>query len=638
MLGISKNMTRLRQLYEMRKSLLGNTSFISEEQKQEFMDLIKEIDSVEQKDYLVLLASKTYSTTSNADELKRLKELVELIDERYKSRQEMAEDFRRIFRSDIDFADEINEYDKVDIYRQKIIYLESITNNEHAIDDNKKLISDLSVELSKEYEHKKENNRVNKRLEEELFNKLTIKTNLAENNTYDLVSVIDMELSKFKLKMSDLLENNSLLKEKMGVAKEESSKAKEKYHTALISYNANKEYGGNILANYRVLGEIKKEYYTCRYYEILLGICALVIPLKESDYDNLIGKRYRLIKLLDERKSLRNELEIRTYDRLSNLYNEVNEQCKRLLGQGNNIDNIDDLEHRIAILTHQIDDLERNNQELLESIKSLDKELVSEKLKIKFFDMKPEDSMVIAIESIPKQINLDIVKFKTRNVLATVYELLINKNKEQKKVMPEPIQVQEEDRKEPILPKFDLPIIDDEKLIDDDKEPVVEDNISLDIPKVEDSSEIVSNDDSYVNPEITIEEVETEKPVEEPVSIIKEEPILTEESDIFEEDNVPVLKDDDEPVILSGLDDLNEDKEIDDADLFINDNDEDNLDVGMIFPNDDKSDDKSTDDNLFWPQIEMPEVKKHEEPKIDLEKTQELSLDEQVERFLKSSD
>ena len=58
----------------------------------------------------------------------------------------------------------------------------------------------------------------------------------------------------------------------------------------------------------------------------------------------------------------------------------------------------------------------------------------------------------------------------------------------------------------------------------------------------------------------------------------------------------------------------------------------------MIFPNDDKSDDKSTDDNLFWPQIEMPEVKKHEEPKIDLEKTQELSLDEQVERFLKSSD
>ena len=168
MLGISKNMTRLRQLYEMRKSLLDNTSFISEDQKQEFMDLIKEIDSVEQKDYLVLLASKTYNTTSNADELNRLKELVELIDERYKSRLEMNQDFKRIFKSDIEFADDIKEYDKVDIYRQKIIYLESITNNEHAIEDNKKLISDLSVELSKEYEHKKENNRVNKKLEEEL--------------------------------------------------------------------------------------------------------------------------------------------------------------------------------------------------------------------------------------------------------------------------------------------------------------------------------------------------------------------------------------------------------------------------------------------------------------------------------------
>ena len=624
MLGMSKNMTRLRQLYEMRKSLLDNTSFISEDQKQEFMDLIKEIDSVEQKDYLVLLASKTYNTTSNADELNRLKELVELIDERYKSRLEMNRDFKRIFKSDIEFADDIKEYDKVEIYRQKIIYLESITNNEHAIEDNKKLISDLSVELSKEYEHKKENNRVNKKLEEELLNKITIKTNLAGNNDYDLVSVIDMELSKFKLKMNDLLESNSLLKEKMGTAKEESSKAKEKYHTALISYNANKEYGGNVLENYRILGEIKKEYYTCRYYEILLGICALVIPLKESDYDNLIGKRYRLIKLLDERKSLRNELEIRSYDRLSNLYNEVNEQCKKLLEQGNNIDNIDDIEHKIAVLTSQIDDLERDNQELLENVKSLDNDLTSEKAKVKV-NMRPENNMIIAIENVPRQMNLDIVNFKTRSVLAKVNELLDNKAKEKK--VSKPVEELNDTLEGPIIPEFNLPMIDDEKSINENKKPVVED-----------SKEISSNDDSYVNPEITIEEVEKEKPVEEPVSIIKEEPVLTEEDDIFEDDDTPILKDDDEPVILSGIDDLSDGKKIDNADLFINDNDEDNVDVGMVFPNDDKLDDKSTDDNLFWPQIEMPEIKKPEEPKIDLEKTQELSLDEQVEQFLKSSD
>ena len=624
MLGISKNMTRLRQLYEMRKSLLDNTSFISEDQKQEFMDLIKEIDSVEQKDYLVLLASKTYNTTSNADELNRLKELVELIDERYKSRLEMNRDFKRIFKSDIEFADDIKEYDKVEIYRQKITYLESITNNEHAIEDNKKLISDLSVELSKEYEHKKENNRVNKKLEEELLNKITIKTNLAGNNDYDLVSVIDMELSKFKLKMNDLLESNSLLKEKMGTAKEESSKAKEKYHAALISYNANKEYGGNVLENYRILGEIKKEYYTCRYYEILLGICALVIPLKESDYDNLIGKRYRLIKLLDERKSLRNELEIRSYDRLSNLYNEVNEQCKKLLEQGNNIDNIDDIEHKIAVLTSQIDDLERDNQELLENVKSLDNDLTSEKAKVKV-NMRPENNMIIAIENVPRQMNLDIVNFKTRSVLAKVNELLDNKAKEKK--VSKPVEELNDTLEGPIIPEFNLPMIDDEKSINENKKPVVED-----------SKEISSNDDSYVNPEITIEEVEKEKPVEEPVSIIKEEPVLTEEDDIFEDDDTPILKDDDEPVILSGIDDLSDGKEIDNADLFINDNDEDNVDVGMVFPNDDKLDDKSTNDNLFWPQIEMPEIKKTEEPKNDLDKTQELSLDEQVERFLKSSD
>ena len=437
--------------------------------------------------------------------------------------------------------------------------------------------------------------------------------------------------------MSDLLENNNLLKEKMGVAKEESSKAKEKYHTALISYNANKEYGGNILANYRVLGEIKKEYYTCRYYEILLGICALVIPLKESDYDNLVGKRYRLIKLLDERKLLRNELEIRTYDRLSNLYNEVNEQCKRLLEQGNNIDNIDDLEHRIAILTHQIDDLERNNQGLLENIKNLDKELVSEKPKIKFFDMKPEDNMVIAIESIPKQINLDIVKFKTRNVLATVYELLFNKNKEQKKIIPEPIQVQKEVHEEPILPKLDFPIIDSAKQAEPimkDKEPVVEDNIPFQIPVVDsDNEEGSSTSEEYVNPEITIEEVEKNESIQEPV-IIKGEPILSEEKDIFEDDNTPMLKEEAAPIVVPEVKDAVQENEPINTDLFTNDKDEDKIDVGMIFP----KDNSSIDNNLFWPQIEMPEVKKHEEPKIDLEKTQELSLDEQVERFLKNSD
>ena len=636
MLGISKNMTRLRQLYEMRKSLLGNTSFISEEQKQEFMDLIKEIDSVEQKDYLVLLASKTYSTTNNSDELKRLKELVELIDERYKSRQEMVDDFKRIFRSNIEFDDDIKEYSKVDIYHQKITYLESITNNEHAIEDNKKLINDLSVELSKEYDRKKENNRVNRKLEEELLNKITIKTNLAGNNAYDLVSVIDMELSKFRLKMSDLLENNSLLKEKMGTAKEESSKAKEKYHTALISYNANKEYGGNILENYRVLGEIKKEYYTCRYYEILLGICALVIPLKESDYDNLVGKRYRLIKLLDERKSLRNELEIRTYDRLSNLYNEVNEQCKRLLEQGNNIDNIDDLEHRIAVLTNQIDDLEKNNQELINNIKNLDQELTNEKPKVKVSNMRPEDNMVIAVESIPKQMKIGIINFKTRKVLATVYELLLNKNKEQEKVIPEPIQIQEEVHEEPILPKFDLPIIDsvkqDEPIVEN-KEPVVEDDIPFEIPMVDSVEEKSPTSEEYVNPEITIEEVEKNEPIQEPV-IIKGEPILNEEKDIFEDDNTPMLKEEEAPIVIPEVKDAVQENEPINTDLFTNDKDEDKIDVGMIFP----KDNSSIDNNLFWPQIEMPEVTKHEESKIDLEKTQELSLDEQVERFLKSSD
>ena len=635
MLGISKNMTRLRQLYEMRKSLLDNTSFISEEQKQEFMDLIKEIDSVEQKDYLVLLASKTYSTTNNSDELKRLKELVELIDERYKSRQEMVDDFKRIFRSNIEFDDDIKEYSKVDIYRQKITYLESITNNEHTIEDNKKLINDLSVELSKEYDRKKENNRVNRKLEEELLNKITIKTNLAGNNAYDLVSVIDMELSKFRLKMSDLLENNSLLKEKMGTAKEESSKAKEKYHTALISYNANKQYGGNILENYRVLGEIKKEYYTCRYYEILLGICALVIPLKESDYDNLVGKRYRLIKLLDERKSLRNELEIRTYDRLSNLYNEVNEQCKRLLEQGNNIDNIDDLEHRIAVLTNQIDDLEKNNQELINNIKSLDQELTNEKPKVKVSNMRPENNMVIAIESIPKQMKIGIINFKTRKVLATVYELLLNKNKGQEKVIPEPIQIQEEVHEEPILPKFDLPIIDsvkqDEPIVEN-KEPVVEDDIPFEIPMVDSVEEKSPTSEEYVNPEITIEEVEKNEPIQEPV-IIKGEPILSEEKDIFE-DETPMLKEEEAPIVIPEVKDTVQENEPINTDLFTNDKDEDKIDVGMIFP----KDNSSIDNNLFWPQIEMPEVKKHEEPKIDLEKTQELSLDEQVEQFLKSSD
>ena len=586
MLGISKNMTRLRQLYEMKKSLLGNTSSISEEQKQEFMDLIKEIDSVEQKDYLVLLSSKTYSTTSNSDELKRLKELVELIDERHKSRQEMVEDFKRIFKSNIAFPDEIKEYDKAEIYRQKITCLKSITNNEHTIEGNKKLISDLSVELSNEYEHKKENNRVNKKLEEELFNKITIKT-------------------------------------------------KEKCHTALISYNANKEYGGNILANYRVLGEIKKEYYTCRYYEISLGICALVIPLKESDYDNLVGKRYRLIKLLDERKSLRNELEIRTYDRLSNLYNEVNEQCKRLLEQGNNIDNIDELEHQIAILTHQIDDLERKNQELFENIKILDKELVSGKHKINFFDIRPEDNMVIAIESIPRQINLDIVKFKTRNVLATVYELLLNKNKEHKMVMPEHIQVQEEVHEEPILPKLDFPIVDNikqTKPIVEDKKLVVEDNVPFKIPMVDSDDEgSNSSNEDYVNPEITIEEVEKSEPIPEPI-IIKEQPILSEEEDIFEDDNTPILKEEEAPIAIPEVKDAVQEKRPNNTDLFINNNGEDKIDVGMVFPNNDSS----IDNNLFWPQIEMPEVKKHEESKTDLEKTQELSLDEQVERFLKS--
>ena len=99
------------------------------------------------------------------------------------------------------------------------------------------------------------------------------------------------------------------------------------------------------------------------------------------------------------------------------------------------IDNIDDIEHKIAVLTSQIDDLERDNQELLENVKSLDNDLTSEKAKAKV-NMRPENNMIIAIENVPRQMNLDIVNFKTRSVLAKVYELLDNKVKEKKVSKP----------------------------------------------------------------------------------------------------------------------------------------------------------------------------------------------------------
>ena len=139
--------------------------------------------------------------------------------------------------------------------------------------------------------------------------------------------------------------------------------------------------------------------------------------------------------------------------------------------------------------------------------------------------------------------------------------------------------------------------------------------------------------EEYVNPEITIEEVEKNEPIQEPV-IIKGEPILSEEKDIFEDDNTPMLKEEEAPIVIPEVKDTVQHKELIDADLFTNDKDEDKIDVGMVFPNDTNS----IDDSLFWPQIEMPEIKKPEKPVVDLEKTQELSLDEQVERFLKSSD
>lgn len=622
MLGISKNMTRLRQLYEMRKSLLDNTSFISEDQKQEFIDLIKEIDSVEQKDYSVLLASKTYSTTNNYDELKRLRELVELIEERHRSRMEMVVDFSRIFRSDITFNEEIKEFDKLDIYSKKIAYLESITNNEHTIDNNKKLINDLSIELSNEYEHSKENNRINKELEDKLLNKITIKTNLSTNKEYGLVSIIDVELNSYKLKLSDLLGDNNLLKEKLSDAKEESSKAKEKYHTALISYNANKEYGGNILESYRVLGEIKREYFTSRYYEILLGICALVIPLKESDYDNLVGKRYRLLKLLDERKSLRNELDIKTYDRLSNLYNEVNVQCRRLLEQGNNIDNIDELEHNIALLTNQIDNLESENNKLLNNIKQLDNDITNDNTKVKKINVRPDNNMVIAIENVPNIMNLEIINFKTKNVLEKVYELFNTKNKVQGKI--ETVLKQDDVNEELDLSTIDIPIMDIEK-------PVVEENSFGDLPVIVNDEEVPIINDIRINPEISIESIIEPESFEEPVYITGEEPILIEEEDIFEDTEKSDIKE--EPtVILEENNDLYTENEPMDLDLFTIDGDEDNFDVGMIFPNDEK---ESIDDSLFWPQVDVSELK---EPQQELEKTQELSLDEQVERFLKNLD
>ena len=492
--------------------MLGNLRN-REDTLREYEDTAREIDKIKKNVYEELLASKMYTTVSLEEEVTRLKDLINFIENRVKERNDFVDDYIKITSNFLDGLDRVSLEDELDVYKTRYNNIEEYLNN---CDEIKKLnirLKELRDELEEKYENKANNELINSKLEDELieeFNRVISKSEYYSGLDY---TDIDLELTKLD---ESILDKKSVL------------------DTFMSSYQA--------LVSAGISGAEREEYSSyvqdarLNYYEdiekrCILNIYKLILD-KQIDYDKLYDKRISIDNILNERDVLRKSLEISKRDYLEYFINLCREQLSIIKSQKFNMENIDKLILEITDCESKLERLEEANKRdeivrlldeysidtvEIEKIELPDEKMVHEEVE-KSIEKKPAN-MVIKMKD-PIKINVKTASDTAKLVMKKVVIVLEPKKfgNQRDKLREAELELEREKLELANKREIELNKIEENKLSNNDN--VIEDlsnNISDDVNKKEDnynndiedfdlSNSIFENSDDVFENEVKEEE------------------------------------------------------------------------------------------------------------------------------------
>lgn len=493
----------------------SNGEIVSEDTLQSFEETAKKIDESANVEYEKNIKNLYYTTSTLEEESRRLAKLISIIEERLEERKNLLIDYRETTNRILEALGYIKDEDKLDDYVIREKNIKTYLSNKENIIKIQQELKKMHEELDTRYNDKETDESNNFELEDDLL--LTYKDIVSSSLYPDVLSAVDIDFELEKLRPSV----------------EDARKTLQTFETA---FNNLRKAGINIDTEVEYSGYVedaKKAYYHVKEKEFLYQIYKVITDSKNT-YGELYTKRDSLDKIIEQRLSLRVEINVFEEDILTKLYELIDKQNKKILKQKENIDSICEIEETIKFKEQRLIELKDDNQRveilsllqefgIIDTYRSETIEPKEEKTEtIKEVELKVEEpeekeqipNMIVEVKDIYPNLNLGFAKSKADTVMRRVGRSIGCTNETKKEIEQEP---QEELEIPSVTQNIDtnveLPVIENTNNIElpiEESIPTEPKQEEKPIPTFFENIEMVNPTESFKLPEIDEKNVDPE--------------------------------------------------------------------------------------------------------------------------------
>ena len=568
----------------------------------------KKIDTIYNTEFQKELKSLISPAVTLEKEEDRLRRLIRLLEERLDKRIELEDRFYNATGRNISGLQIIVSDAELSEKKERLSLITNYLETNKEIEDVTDSINKLKISLDEEENKKTEYEVKNKIMEDELYSSFISIINNDEYYKNISEEDINSELENIRSKVSETKETLDITKESIG---------------SLVNSGLEEDYTSYI-------EEAEKSYYLYKNREIMLKIYRAVISF-EDDFKQMYSKREMISGLLEEKKILREELNVNNEDELLSFEKTLLIQLKTLDNEREILENITNYTSRINFKEERLIELnELNNNSdvlvilreygLIDTYEALDipEEIIEEDNSEEYVNNyvpeieipTVEESVVeefydpyriVEIKDYPRTLNVGLARLKGESVREKVNKKLNPKDE---------------------VKINDLNLIQEENKLNEDKNITIEENkventsyhqnevedilpvdsiLSLNVPeeiKVENVIDSVSDgikeatDDSEIGFHLN-DEIKAELPVWELPTEMEKKPTELENP----VSNLPVW---DNIMPIFNEDNKQEEKEINNIDIFTNPVDNNNANLFWVPVSDSKLETKD------FPNINIP--------------------------------
>lgn len=361
----------------------------------------KKIDTIYNTEFQKELKSLISPAVTLEKEEDRLRRLIRLLEERLDKRIELEDRFYNSTGRNINGLQMIVSQSELDEKKERLALITNYLETSKEIEDVTDSINKLKSSLLEEEDKKTEYEAKNKIMEDELYSSFISIINNDEYYKNISEEDISSELESVKSKVSESKETLDITKESIG---------------SLISSGLDDDYTSYI-------EEAEKSYYLYKNREIILKIYKLVINF-EDDFKQICSKREVISDLLEEKKSLREDLNVDNEDELLSFEKTLLIQIKTLDNEREILENITNYTSRINFKEERLLELNElnNNSEVLGILREYGLIDTYEASDIPEETIYEEDGEIIPEEESDEEENIKVEEIEIPTVEESVIE------------------------------------------------------------------------------------------------------------------------------------------------------------------------------------------------------------------------